>query len=120
MTSLIRGAEVVMVASALDEAAEHNQRAKSCLPEHRRSFYEKKDRALLRALAAAPDQFFVDSISGPPPVAGISHLFSGRRFHVMLDRASSEMLRALAALPRRISEGSNSVLMAALAGEGAK
>jgi len=117
MTSLIRDAEIVMVASALDEAAGHNQQAKSCLPEHRRSLYRKKDRALLRALAAAPGQFFIDSISGSPPVVGISHVHSGRRFHLPLAAASYEMLRSLAVLPRRISEGSEGDLMAVLAGE---
>jgi len=64
--------------------ADHfNKLAKRCPREHRRAFYELKDRAIDRAIGHNPSEFEVDSISrGREPIVGVTHLPSGRRFHV--------------------------------------
>ena len=104
------------VADALDEAARFNHRAKVSAREHRPNLYRKKDQFLLQALAAAPEQFIVDSLSSSTPVAGISHLRSGRRFHVMLDRAPAQMRQIIQRLPRRLCVGDANELDDVIAG----
>jgi hypothetical protein len=67
----------------LSRADHFNKLAKCCPREHRHAFYELKDRAIDRAIGHNPDEFKVDSISyGFEPILGVTHLPSGRRFHV--------------------------------------
>jgi hypothetical protein len=67
----------------LSRADHFNKLAKCCPREHRHTFYELKDRAIDRAIGHNPDEFKVDSISyGFEPILGVTHLPSGRRFHV--------------------------------------
>ena len=72
-----------VVVRHLSRADHFNKLAKSCQPQHRRSLYRLKDRALDQAIALSPEDFEVDSISrGHEPILGVTHLPSGRRFHV--------------------------------------
>jgi hypothetical protein len=67
----------------LSRADHFNKLAKCCPRAHRHTFYELKDRAIDRAIGHNPDEFKVDSIShGFEPILGVTHLPSGRRFHV--------------------------------------
>jgi len=97
MASIIRDRDIIAVVRALDEAAEYNRRAKVCPREHRRGLYRRKDLALQEALLAGPKQFYVDdSDGGDPPILGVSHRFSSRRFHVRPDRMPPEIQDVLA------------------------
>ena len=85
----------------LSRADHFNKLAKRCPREHRRAFYELKDRAIDRAIGHNPSEFEVDSISrGREPIVGVTHLPSGRQFHVRPYRqvyATQVILHRLAA-----------------------
>jgi len=67
----------------LSRADHFNKLAKRCPRKNRRAYYKLKDRAIDRAIAHSPDDFEVDSLSdGAEPILGVTHVPSGRRFHV--------------------------------------
>lgn len=97
MNPTIRDRDIIAVVRALDEAAEFNRRAKTCPRQHRRSLYRHKDSALQKALTIDPNQFYIDdNDGGNPPVLGISHTRSSRRFHVRPDLMPVEIQDMLA------------------------
>ena len=97
MTTIVRDRDIIAVVRALDEAAEYNRRAKVCPRQHRRGLYRRKDLALQEALLTGPEQFFVDSNDeGDPPILGVSHRFSSRRFHVRPDLLPPDIQTVLA------------------------
>lgn len=99
MNLTVRDRDIIAVVRALDEAAEFNRRAKVCPRQHRRGLYRRKDMALQEALMAGPDQFYVDSSDGgDPPILGVTHKFSDRRFHLRPDtmpRETQDLLNQL-------------------------
>jgi hypothetical protein len=97
MNTTIRDRDVIAVVRALDVAGEFNRRAKSCPPQHRRGLYRRKDQALREALMIGPEQFFIDSSDGgDPPILGVTHKYSARRFHIRPDLLPSEIQDVLA------------------------
>jgi hypothetical protein len=97
MNATIRDRDVIAVVRALDAAGEFNRRAKSCPPQHRRGLYRRKDMALQEALMLGPGQFYVDSTDGgDPPILGVTHKYSARRFHIRPDMMPLEIQDALA------------------------
>ncbi len=112
MNPTIRDRDVIAVVRALDEAAEFNRRAKICPRQHRRGLYRHKDAALQKALMTGPDQFFVDSSDGgDPPILGITHKFSARRFHIRPDLLPTEVQDALAEMAVTAETGSDGCAM---------
>ena len=85
----------------LAKADQFNRLAKRAPRRHRRAFYERKDRAIERALRCGADQFQVDSIHRSPSlIVGITHLPSGRRLHLrpyVLSARTQVLLHGLAA-----------------------
>ena len=56
--------------------------------------------ALQEALILGPGQFYVDSSDGgDPPILGVTHRYSARRFHVRPDLMPLEIQEALAEMP---------------------
>ena len=97
MNTIIRDRDVIAVVRALDAAGEFNRRAKSCPPQHRRGLYRRKDMALQEALMIGPEQFYVDSTDGgDPPILGVTHKHSARRFHIRPDLLPPEIQDVLA------------------------
>lgn len=120
MKQAIVDPEVVAVTKALDEAASHNALAKVAPPQHRRGLYRRKDRALIRALRLAPDQFVVDSASRNwTLILGLSHTRSSRQFHLRPESLPPDVVVVVASLPgagavreslRQILEGQHAKL----------
>lgn len=97
MNTTIRDRDVIAVVRALDVAGEFNRRAKSCPPQHRRGLYRRKDQALQEALMIGPEQFYIDSSDGgDPPILGVTHKHSARRFHIRPDLLPPKVQEALA------------------------
>ena len=99
MTTIVRDRDIIAVVRALDEAAEYNRRAKICPREHRRGLYRRKDLALQEALRIGAEQFYIDTADGgDPPILGVTHRFSSRRFHVRPDLLPPDIQNVLAEL----------------------
>jgi len=97
MTTIVRDRDIIAVVRALDEAAEYNRQAKICPREHRRGLYRRKDLALQEAILAGLEQFYIDSSDGgDPPILGVSHRFSSRRFHIRPDLMPPDIRDVLA------------------------
>ena len=83
MISHTNSRSIRVVVRHLSRADHFNKLAKRCPRENRRAYYKLKDRAIDRAIGHSPDDFEVDSIShGREPIVGVTHVPSGRRFHV--------------------------------------
>jgi len=106
MNTVVTDRQVIAVVRALDEAAEFNRRAKTCPRQHSRGLYRRKDLALQRALSLGPEKFYIDSVSQEdPPILGITHRFSARRFHVRPERMPQEVQDMLAAMSSTVAVG---------------
>ena len=82
----------------LDQASHFNHLAKTCPVAFQTDFYRLKDRRLADALAEAPDQFEVDSVT-EDGLVGITHRPSGRRVHLFANRLPAEAVAILRRLP---------------------
>ena len=83
MISHIDNRSIRIVVRHLSRADHFNKLAKRCPRKNRRAYYKLKDQAIDRAIGHSPEDFEVDSISyGREPIVGVTHVPSGRRFHV--------------------------------------
>jgi hypothetical protein len=82
----------------LDQASHFNQLAKTCPVAFQADFYRLKDRRLADALAKAPEQFEVDSMT-EDGLVGVTHRPSGRRVHLFANRLPVEAAAILRRLP---------------------
>jgi hypothetical protein len=97
MNTAVRDRDIIAVVRALDVAGEFNRRAKSCPRQHSRGLYRRKDMALQEALMIGPEQFYVDSTDGgDPPILGVTHKHSARRFNIRPDLMPPEIQDVLA------------------------
>ena len=71
-------------ARLLERAAHFSRMAKGCPPSNRRRLYRRKDAALAQALGWGRDEEFkIDSLfRGHRLALGVTHVPSGRQFHV--------------------------------------